>query len=189
MQESRPNGIRRRPSLLGLLLFSVALAPASLLGQSAGRAPDHPSSGLTVTQVADAYLEVYQALDVDRLVDFYDGRTVLSDPTGVAIGADLLLEGRDQIEPFLRTAFASVSDLTFDIDTRFTTGPYVVLSGSMEYGVDGATAGLEAATARIRASFVMVLEIEGDIVVSHTDYVDYDGVETWPGGADPWNWF
>jgi hypothetical protein len=121
-------------------------------------------------------MALYQAGDVDGVAAFYTAESVMEDPTAIARAAGVRLVGVGEIAGSLEQAFAAVTDFRLDIERRFTTGPYAVLTGVVSYSIPGAAVGDDRDTVRLEADFTLILEVREGMVVRHTDYVNYDGM-------------
>jgi ketosteroid isomerase-like protein len=134
------------------------------------------AQAVTTSEVADRYVDAYEAMDLDVLTAFYTDETILEDPTASAFGQEVRLTGAAAIRPFLEQAFTGVTSLRLDVSRRFASGPYAIINGVGYYSVPGTTVGVQDETYEVWADFTFILEVREGKIVRHTDYVDYDGM-------------
>lgn len=151
--------------LRAALMFWIALAVvAPAAAQNSQRAHSRTIAAAT------AYLEAYQAFDLERLEALYAEEATFDDPTSLLLtgvnGAPFVFRGRDAILNGIRHWMQqSVTSLHYDVEEVYESSGRVVFIGAATS--NGST--------RWRFRIVTIVTIENGLVVEHRDYTDYWG--------------
>ena len=126
----------------------------------------HPSA----IEIADAYLEAYQAYDLDRLNEFYAPDAAFIDPTSLDMSNPFNWTGKDEIVGHLRQYLENVSSATFyyDIQRKYESSGRVVYNAVGSFTVK--TPQMEISGS---APIVTIITVNDGKVIEHRDYVDY----------------
>jgi ketosteroid isomerase-like protein len=163
--------------LRAVMMFWVALAfAAPAAAQTAQR-----GDAATIA-AATAYLDAYQAFDLQRLQALYAEEATFDDPTSLLLtgvnGAPFVFRGRDAILSGIRYWIQnSVTSLHYDVEDVYESSGRVVFIGAAN------TAGPNGSV-NWRFRIVTIVTIENGLVVEHRDYTDYAGA-TRVGSTDP----
>ncbi|MEQ1808995.1 MAG: nuclear transport factor 2 family protein [Terricaulis sp.] len=151
--------------LRAVIVLWIALAVAApAAAQNSQR--DHEAT----IAAATAYLDAYQAFDLERLETLYAEEATFDDPTSLHLagvnGAPFVFRGRDAILNGIRYWMQnSVTSLHYDVEEVYESSGRVVFVGA-------ATAN---GPSRWRFRIVTIVTIENGLVVEHRDYTDYWG--------------
>jgi ketosteroid isomerase-like protein len=160
--------------LRAVMMFWVALAVAA----PAAAQPSQGDHEATIA-AATAYLDAYQAFDLERLEALYAEDATFDDPTSLHLtgvnGAPFVFRGRDAILDGIRHWIRqSVTSLQYDVEEVYESSGRVVFIGAATS--NGST--------QWRFRIVTIVTIENGLVVEHRDYTDYWGA-TQVGSAAP----
>ena len=145
-----------------LLAFPALLLSAAAMAQDAE--PD-------INAVADAYLEAYQAFDIDRIETLVTEDFDFSDPTSDTLPNPFNYSGRDTVLSNWRAYRSTVDTHRFEysIERRYAYSGHVVLIGQIAFYATGN--GTEASG---HAPIVTILTVRDGQVAAHRDYADYE---------------
>lgn len=147
-----------------MILWAALTFAAPAAAQTAQR--EHEAT----IAAATAYLDAYQAFDLERLEALYAEDATFDDPTSLLLtgvnGAPFVFRGRDAILNGIRFWMQnSVTSLRYDVEEIYESSGRVVFIGA-------ATAN---GPSRWRFRIVTIVTIENGLVVEHRDYTDYWG--------------
>lgn len=161
-----------------------ALVMACFVIAAAGPAAAQPAQrgDAATIAAATAYLDAYQAFDLERLEALYAEDATFDDPTSLRLagvdGAPFVFRGRDAILNGIRFWMQnSVTSLRYDVEDVYESSGRVVFIGA------ASTIGPEG-SAQWRFRIVTIVTIENGLVVEHRDYTDYWGA-TQVGSTSP----
>ena len=152
-----------------LMCCFILTAPAPAIAQSAYR-----GDARTIAS-ALAYLDAYQALDLERLEAFYAEDAAFHDPTSLrasVIGGPFVWRGRDEIMAGIRAWTESVSSLNYDVEDVYEASGRVVILGAVNPVV-----ATPSGSAQFHYRIVTIVTVEDGLVREHRDYTDYAGVK------------
>ncbi len=130
----------------------------------------------SIMSIADQYFEAYQALDFKKMSKLYADDVVFTDPTFSAINpAGFHLKGKDNVIKTLTEGFHGTLKWKLEFNSKFKTGQYVIVSGTIHSETKGAVWGKpEKEKLRFDHSFTTILKFHKGIIVEHRDYIDYE---------------
>ncbi len=139
-----------------------------------GQASPAPRSPESAIDIANRYIEAYLSLDQEALAPFFTEESVWCDPTSKEIGARGTPEtGGEKILQRLKQETQGLIECHLDVEEQFASGGYVVTRGAFGYRMVGDLFGRPGEDFEVNMSLVMVLRIDGDKVLEHTDYTDF----------------
>lgn len=151
---------------------AACLIAALVLGWSLSHAQDPEDTETGPVAVGLEYLELYHAGKIEELRPFYTAVSIVEDPTARAVGAAFRVTGGDAIVTKLSELFAAVGNPVFTPAHEFQSGGFAVSAGVFAYDVPG----LGEESVRVELQVATIVELDGDKVVHHADYANYDAL-------------
>lgn len=157
------------------MLRAVIIVVAALMFAAPAVAQTTQREHEATIAAATAYLDAYQAFDLERLEALYAEDATFDDPTSLLLsgvnGAPFVFRGREAILNGIRFWMQqSVTSLHYDVEHVYESSGRVVFIG------DATTNG----PSRYRFRIVTIVTIENGLVSEHRDYTDYWGATQAP---------
>lgn len=122
--------------------------------------------------IVDAFINAWNARDVDRIVSFYADNALYEDVTHVGNQWATPWRGREAIHDAVREMFTALPDLAFEMHAVRTGNNFAVLEWTMTGTHTGDSPTLPATGRTISVRGVSVLEFAGAAIQRQHDYWD-----------------
>lgn len=114
---------------------------------------------------AEQYAEAWSAHDTERILSFFTEDCVYED---VALSS--VNTGKQQLEEFLRIAFAAIPDFRIEPKAAFSTGDRAASEWTMSGTQTGPFPGIPATNKRFSVQGVSIMELQHGKIRRNTDY-------------------
>jgi ketosteroid isomerase-like protein len=159
------------PPLLALVLWILSGRGEAMPAQQETRA-EIPTQAL-----AERYLELLSRRKVDTLASLLHEDALFENPTQSALGGEARrIRGKDAILASFGGARSGTSSVTFEVESSFASGEYVVLSLLYTSHASAGVIGRSSEEVASHFATVTVLRFVDGLVVHHLDHVDYDSM-------------
>jgi steroid delta-isomerase-like uncharacterized protein len=132
-----------------------------------------PCAAPGADRFAVAWLDAFNAADVDRILTFYNHDAVYEDVPSLDNGWDALLDGREMIKAALVSGFEEFPDQNFELVSASCAGDRLVVEWIMTGTNLGDFPGMTATGRSISIRGVSLVQLEKGKIAKQRDY--YDG--------------
>lgn len=141
------------------------------------------SGTLANDSIAREYMKAYGKWDFDKMKTFYHDDVYFIDITGKeAFGINKGHNGKEAVHTFFRGIFKDLftndkpSYVSYPIDKIYTSGSFVIVSGTFECFVPNKWFQKEITNEKILISipFTTILKFQDGLIIEHIDYGGYD---------------
>ena len=125
--------------------------------------------------LATKYLALYTSMNFDEIASYYNESSIFEDPTSSFFSQNSTYEiktGPDSIIAFLQEGFSKISDISYEIDTKYNVGVVNYTSGILNYKFEISTNG-ETKKLDFELPLTIILTIKEGKIVHHQDIANY----------------
>jgi len=153
------------------LMFTLALLALGIGQAATGQtAPTFAQLSAVTQRAAEAYFSAYIARDWDALAPHLADSGSFTDPTAEPVFGPVAVSGKKATLKYFRENYAAIKSMQFNRTRAYFSGAHAVFEGTLDWtltldsGKDVETRGMP---------FVTMLRLDGDQVVDHRDFADY----------------
>ncbi|MCE7995434.1 MAG: nuclear transport factor 2 family protein [Roseivirga sp.] len=133
-----------------------------------------PTHAQDLKTLSRQYIDAYFSMDQENYSQFLAENITWSDPTWSEVDpSNKPVNGKEAVLAHLKTATAGLTNLRYEIEEHFVSGPIAVFEGIMKYTFTDSSTG-KSFNFSLRE--VSVLEFSKGKIIKHTDYSDF---KTW----------
>ncbi|TJY59924.1 nuclear transport factor 2 family protein [Sinimarinibacterium sp. CAU 1509] len=153
------------------LMLSLALLTLGIWQSATGQtSPTFADMSAVTQRAAEAYFSAYIARDWDALAPHLADSGSFTDPTAEPVFGLVAVSGKIATLKYFRQNYAAIKAMQFNRTRAYFSGAHAVFEGTLDWtltldsGKDVETRGMP---------FVTILRLDGDQVVDHRDFADY----------------